>query len=270
MATKLARVFQQLFGTSGSSAHFGQFGSRAAGFPILSKDPATIQALAAFIQNGWSDAINGANKAPFLEDMNGLHFLIFYQLCQMLQDGVPAWDPSTPYFIGSIVKRDGSTETFGSLTNSNIGNALPGVGLSNAFWQNLSPPAAAPIQTLFFSANTETELTSSSPTPTVIVGSITPGAGRRVRVTVSGTIITFGNSQAYAYLYRNGSQIYQGTNAAVEIEPDPGDTASFPFCIDFVDSPPTGSPVTYQIYGAVLGSLAFINDPWTLTLAECI
>lgn len=140
---KITRVFQQLFGQSGLTTYFGQFGSKAAGFPINSKDPATIQALAAFIQNGWPDAINSSNKAPFLEEMNALHFLLFYQLCNLFQDGIPAWDPSTTYYTGSIVRKDGTGELYSSAINVNVGQTLPSQS-NNGAWNYVNTTSTVP------------------------------------------------------------------------------------------------------------------------------
>lgn len=135
---KLTRVTQIIFGQNGDPAHFGQFGSKAVGAPVLTLDPASIQSLSAFQQNGWLDAVVNANKQPFLEDMNGLFRVAFYQLGNIFQDGVPAWNAGTAYYIGSIVKKDGTTELYGSLTDNNMGNALP-VQTDNANWHYLNP-----------------------------------------------------------------------------------------------------------------------------------
>jgi microcystin-dependent protein len=142
--SKLTRVFQNLFMLNGSSAHSEQFGAKVqTGSAVPTLDPASIQAGAAFIGQGWSDAIVGANKQPYLEDMNGLHRLIFYQLCQIFQDGVPVWDPSTPYFTGSIVRKDGTSELYGSLIDNNVGNPLPNQ-TANGQWNFLTPPGEQP------------------------------------------------------------------------------------------------------------------------------
>ena len=136
--SKLSRVFQKLFGLNGDQSHFGQFGSRAANTPLLTKDPNSLQALSAFTNNGWLDAINVLNKAPFLEDMNGLFLLAFYQIAYGHQEGIPEWNASTPYFTGSIVKKTGTFELYGSSIDNNIGNALPSQA-NDAHWQYLNP-----------------------------------------------------------------------------------------------------------------------------------
>ena len=84
----ITRVFQKLFGGTGDQSHFGQFGSRVASPPgFKTKDPTSIQALSAFTARGLKDAINVGNKATFLEDLNGLYYLLFYQLASIFQDG---------------------------------------------------------------------------------------------------------------------------------------------------------------------------------------
>lgn len=141
---KLPRVFQNQFGLNGDQAHFGQFGSRVATPPgFTTKDPATIQALSAFTANGWLDAINSGNLAPFLEDMNGLMYLLFYQFCYLFEEGIAEWNGATTYWIGSTVRKPGTTEQYGSLVDSNTGNALPSQ-TDNAFWHYLNPTATAP------------------------------------------------------------------------------------------------------------------------------
>ena len=143
MTAKIPRAFQNIFGRDGITSYFGQFGSKAAGFPVTSKDPETIQAIAAFTQNGWPDAINSSNKAPFLEEMNALHYLIFYQLCNIFQDGIPAWDPGTFYYTGSIVRKDGTAEMYSSAIDNNVGNALP-TQSNNGAWNYVNTTSTVP------------------------------------------------------------------------------------------------------------------------------
>ena len=115
---KITRVFQNLFGLSGPGGDFGKFGSKAAGTAVYTQDPATIQALTAFL-NGWGSAVvSGA--VPELEDMNGLFLLIFYQLAYILQMGVAEWDASTTYYVGSMVNVSGAM--YVSKTDANTNN----------------------------------------------------------------------------------------------------------------------------------------------------
>lgn len=134
---RLTRVALTLFGSSGASANFGQFGSQAASSPVTTKDVALIQALAAWVQ-GWQDAV-ALNQAPYLEDMNGAMYVFCYELAYLMQEGVAEWNTSTTYYTGSVVKNlgnSGYTEFYISLVNNNTGNALP-TRTTDANWQFL-------------------------------------------------------------------------------------------------------------------------------------
>jgi hypothetical protein len=133
MAKTITRQTLNLFGATGASTNFGKFGSQAAGAAVTTKAIATIQALAAYA-DGWQSAVALGN-APYLEDMNGLFYLTSYQQCYMLQEGVPEYDSGSTYYIGSLVKRTGTSEIYMSLSDANVGNALPTAGTSNASWQ---------------------------------------------------------------------------------------------------------------------------------------
>lgn len=140
---KISRQLLKLFGGSGSSDNFGQFGSKVAGSPLTTKDVPTIQALSAWA-NGLQDAVVTANKAPYIQDQNSLFYVLCYQLASILQDGIPTWDVTTSYYIGSMVHKDGTAELYLSLTNDNVGNALP-TKTNNGFWEYLrfGPPTGA-------------------------------------------------------------------------------------------------------------------------------
>jgi len=121
---KIARIYQKPFGSSapsaGSKGCIGKFGSLAAGTPTGSTDPSVIQALGAWA-NGWLSAILGDN-GPAIEDMNGLFFVAFYQIGYLLQQGIPEWDTTTVYYIGSLVNNGGVI--YQSIVDNNSGNAL--------------------------------------------------------------------------------------------------------------------------------------------------
>lgn len=152
--SKITRIFQNLFGETGDQSHFGQFGSRVASPPgFKTKDPNSIQALSAFTGNGIYDAINSSNKAAFLEDLNGLFLLAFRQIAYVLQDGIPEWETATAYYTGSIVRKPGTTELYGSLSDANIGNALPSRA-NNAYWSYLNPSSFPPGAIMDYGAAT--------------------------------------------------------------------------------------------------------------------
>lgn len=115
---KISRALQKIFGSSGASSQFGQFGSLAAGSPTTTKDPATIQALANYL-TGWYGAVMG-NNSPAIEDRNALDFLITRQLAYIFQAGVPEWEVGTEYHLNSYCQKEGVL--FISLTNDNTGN----------------------------------------------------------------------------------------------------------------------------------------------------
>jgi hypothetical protein len=120
--SKIARATQQVFGVNlTASGNIAQFGSLAANAIAYSLDPAVIQALNAW-GNGWAGALVN-NQAPALQDMNALFYLITRQLAYSMQTGVPEWDASTSYFIGSIVQ-DGYGNTYRSLTDNNLNNVV--------------------------------------------------------------------------------------------------------------------------------------------------
>lgn len=146
---KLIRVTQQQFMVNGNAAHCEQFGAKKqTGSPVPTLDPASIQAGSAFTGDGWLDAVVNANKQPFLEDMNGLFRVAFYQIAQIFQDGIPVWDGGTTYYTGSIVRQDGTSNLFASAIDNNQGNALPPAGTSNGNWTFLNP-ASVPAGTIF-------------------------------------------------------------------------------------------------------------------------
>lgn len=119
--SKLTRVYQKQFAANAGASDVGIFGSLAAADPQYSKDPETIQSLNAFM-TGWA-AETIANNRPALEDFNAVDFLAFYQICYLLQTGVPEWDTDTVYYEGSVVN-DGTGVLYKSLTDANQGNEV--------------------------------------------------------------------------------------------------------------------------------------------------
>lgn len=136
MPSKITRITQNPFGTSGPTGDFIAFGSKALNpsAPVFTQNPAIIQSLAPFSE-GWAQAIIGSYE-PTLEDMNGLFLLIFYQLGYILQMGIPEYDAGTTYFINSICQFNGVV--YQSLVNNNLGNE-PDINSSS--WQMIDANA---------------------------------------------------------------------------------------------------------------------------------
>jgi hypothetical protein len=143
----LTRKTSISFGLGGSTSNFGQFGSKQAGLPQTTQDPAVIQELAAW-QEGWTLAVVSGDKAAYIQDMNGFCLVDSYQITYLFQMGIPEWDNGTLYFTGSIVQTAATGQWFRSLQggvpgsgSGQSGNAPPS-GASNAFWHWLNPPTS--------------------------------------------------------------------------------------------------------------------------------
>jgi hypothetical protein len=135
---RLTREQLKIFGSTGADSYFGVFGSKAAGSSVNSKVIATIQSLGAW-DTGLQDACvtsTDGSKAPFLEDINAYNYVTGYQQAYMFQEGIPEWAATVTYYKGSVIKRITGTyiELYTSLTDANLNNALPAVGVSDANW----------------------------------------------------------------------------------------------------------------------------------------
>lgn len=132
---KIVRKNQKIFGASSSVNQIGVFGSFAAGAIAYSTDVETIQSLSQWDQ-GWFSAVVG-NNSPAIEDVNAADYVWGYQLAYLFQSGIPEWNTSTVYYIGSFTT-DGLGNIFYSLTDTNTGNALT----STSNWYKISGPPA--------------------------------------------------------------------------------------------------------------------------------
>lgn len=154
---KLTRVPAKVFAASAAADEIGQFGSAVAGSKLETADVATIQGLSAWL-DGWSEALVSGNRYPALQEMNGLLKVLSYQGAYALQEGIPEYDANTSYYIGSIVKKTGTFELYGSLTDDNVGNALT-VGASWQFLGDLRALYQVPANTTIYVATTGSDTT---------------------------------------------------------------------------------------------------------------
>lgn len=119
---KIQRKTQKVFCNSADSDQLAVFGSMSTGTPVYSSDVEELQSNEAF-DLGW-DAATLEDKAPFMEEMNGVQYGLTYQIAYGLQEGIPEYDSATTYYIGSICKvlEDGKPVLYTSLTDDNFGN----------------------------------------------------------------------------------------------------------------------------------------------------
>lgn len=173
------RIFQKLFGSTGTTVQFGKFGSIAAGLPANTKDPTLIQSLSNFL-DGWYAAIIG-NNAPAIQDMNALFFLAYYQLTYLFESGVPEWDAETTYYIGNIVNVGGIL--YVSVTDTNLNNAVTVVANWKLYGSNLTQIADANYTTLFADQMIEIAATTAERTVTMLAAA----AGKFKKQTITKT-----------------------------------------------------------------------------------
>lgn len=136
----LSRITQKIFASLASNN--GQFGSAQAGTKVTTTDVAVIQNLSAWLQ-GWNSATISAKKLPTLEEMQGIQYVVTRQLAYLFQKGIPEWDTGTEYYQFDIVRKTGTYELYGSLTNANAGNALPSK-VDNSNWKYLGDLGSIP------------------------------------------------------------------------------------------------------------------------------
>jgi hypothetical protein len=119
--SKILRKVAKIFGSNAGTDQIAQFGSLAAADPTFTTDPIVIQSLSNYL-GGWFSGVIGSNS-PAIEDMNALCYLYAYQIAYNMQAGVPEWDASTTYYIGSFVS-DGNGNLYYSLIDNNLNNVV--------------------------------------------------------------------------------------------------------------------------------------------------
>lgn len=168
----LTRYTQSLFASSGLTPTAG-FGAAANGTTTTengsSNTPSNIMTgTAGAWSGGWLSAVLGASKFPAIEDMNAVFYALSYQLAYLLERGLPEYDSGTTYNQFDIARNPSSYQLFGSLINTNLGNALPTAPNSNANWQYLGDLSSLAAQ-YFFTGGTSTGSANAQ-----VVSTLTP------------------------------------------------------------------------------------------------
>lgn len=96
---KIERKVQKIFGGSLSpTGNIAIYGSKEAGSPSYSDNLDTIQSLS------WLQGIMGATsptKAPYVQDLNAIFYVITKQLAYLFQSGIAEWNATTEYYANS-------------------------------------------------------------------------------------------------------------------------------------------------------------------------
>ena len=119
---KIQRKTQKIFAGSADGDQLAVFATMKTGTPQYSNDIETLQS--ATYEQGWKDAILN-DKAPYLEEMNGVQYGLSSQIAYLLQQGLACeYDAYTNYYKGSFVAviNDTDVSFYKSITNDNKGN----------------------------------------------------------------------------------------------------------------------------------------------------
>ena len=192
---KITRKKQKVFALNASNT--GQFGSAQAGSQTLSTDPDVIQQLTAW-SNGWNDAVISGEDLPTLEEMQGIQYVVTRQLGYLLQEGIAEYDVGTEYHANSIVKKPATYELYGSIINTNVGNAL-GSQADNANWKYLGDLAGlVNAGATGFQQNFRLSLVSGNPTADATSASTiycTPYIGNKISLYTGSAWVTRATSE---------------------------------------------------------------------------
>lgn len=118
----LTRQTQKVFAGNANVSQLAVMGTMKTGTPVYNTNLATLQS--AEYQLGWDSAILN-DKAPYMEEMNGVQYGFSYQIAYLLQEGIPEYDVNTNYSKTSIVKivQDNNLVLYHSLIDDNQGTA---------------------------------------------------------------------------------------------------------------------------------------------------
>lgn len=120
---KIQRKAQKIFSGGANGDQIAVFGTMKTGTPTYSNDLDSLQS--AEYEQGWSDAILN-DKAPYLEEMNGVQYGLSTQIAYILQQGLACeWNKDTFYYKGSIVAviNDTNVNFYKSIKDGNINHA---------------------------------------------------------------------------------------------------------------------------------------------------
>lgn len=104
---KINRKTQLIFGGNANSSQITQFGT-AKGTPEYTNDVNAIQGIGTTAGtttylSGWANSLE-SDLAPFMQDSNGLWYMITSQMAYLMQQGIPEYDAGSEYPTGALCK----------------------------------------------------------------------------------------------------------------------------------------------------------------------
>ena len=134
--TILTRQTQKVFAGNANASQIAVMGSMKTGTPDYQTDLDKLQS--ASYELGWDSALL-ADKAPYLEEMNGVQYGFSYQLTYLLQEGIPEYDANTAYSLNSIVKVVSGNELklYHPIQLDSNGECRGHALTDNAWWQQV-------------------------------------------------------------------------------------------------------------------------------------
>ncbi len=113
-----------LGGALTAANNIAQFASTVTGTPVYTNDPATIQALAAYVNGGIQASLiqtGGGLNSPVFQELTGLFYLLTFQMKALMQNGIPQGSTTETYYTGQFAS-DGAGNVFVSQQNNNTGH----------------------------------------------------------------------------------------------------------------------------------------------------
>lgn len=114
---QLQRQLLKIFANASNVDEKAIFGTMKGGSPQYSADPDDLQSAA--YEQGFQDAVL-SNEAPFLEEVNGLNYVITTALKYLYQAGIPEWLSTETYYQNDFCRV--GNRIFYSLTDNNTNN----------------------------------------------------------------------------------------------------------------------------------------------------
>lgn len=260
------------FGKDGAASNFGVFGTLS-GSKTTSKDIDTLQSDGAWLE-GWQDAVI-ANKRPAYQDFNGLQYVHSYQICYLLEMGIPEYNADTVYYQYSFCQSGGIV--YQSLTDDNDGNTPVSSPSDWVVFNQFTPSAAnalsgSVIQTVSSftngQASTSTAIPNDNTKPTWaeggdtgIVLTIAPKRSDSTLVFVGGVFTGSSTSQSTAVIpmFKDPSGTDEAILTFLRMDGVPGGFAAYTPILASIAATNTTSRAYKFRFGGYTGTL-YLNE----------